>query len=192
VALVDRTLPNAAKWAPGTAESATALPVRPICTLQHPGVSAGIREPFGGTIGDVDRLIPEKSYAPMPSKQDQGTRSAIDSAAEWDGQAKRHLRSPTAATSLPAARRRHYLHPPSGGEARIDLDPGVAPKFNSKSEELGPMPDRRNQLRTKVDAWNETNRIGTPVEYRSDNGSVVRTLRARGLKFSAATPPSSG
>ena len=43
------------------------------------------------------------------------------------------------------------------------------------------MPDRPNQLRTKVDAWNETNRIGTPVEYRSDNGSVVRTLRARGL-----------
>ena len=54
------------------------------------------------------------------------------------------------------------------------------------------MLDRPNQLRTKVDGWNESNRIGTPVEHRSDNGSFVRTLRARGLKFSAATPPSSG
>jgi hypothetical protein len=27
-------------------ESATALPVRPICPLQHAGVSFGIREPF--------------------------------------------------------------------------------------------------------------------------------------------------
>ena len=53
------------------------------------------------------------------------------------------------------------------------------------------MLDRPNQLRTKVDGWNESNRIGTPVEHRSDNGSFVRTLRARELKFLAATPPSS-
>jgi len=37
------------------------------------------------------------------------------------------------------------------------------------------MPDRPNQLRTRVDAWNEANRIGTPVEYRRDNGSIMRT-----------------
>jgi hypothetical protein len=37
------------------------------------------------------------------------------------------------------------------------------------------MPDRPNQLRSKVDAWNEANRIGTPVEYRRDNGSIMRT-----------------
>jgi hypothetical protein len=53
------------------------------------------------------------------------------------------------------------------------------------------MPDRPKQLRTKVDAWNESNRFGTPVKYRRDNGSFVRSLRARVLKFSAATPPSS-
>jgi hypothetical protein len=57
----------------GTAgyESATALRLRPICTLQHAGVSGGIREPFGGTISDVDRLIPAMGYAPIASKQDQ-------------------------------------------------------------------------------------------------------------------------
>ena len=37
------------------------------------------------------------------------------------------------------------------------------------------IPDRPYQLRTKVDAWNEANRIGTPVEYRRHNCSMMRT-----------------
>jgi hypothetical protein len=54
------------------------------------------------------------------------------------------------------------------------------------------MPDRPNHSRTKVHAWNESNAIEAPVEYRRDNGLFARTLRARGLKFSAAMPLSSG
>jgi hypothetical protein len=57
---------------------ATALPLRPICTLRHAGVSGGIREPFGGRIGDVDRLILAMGCAPMASKQrSAGTRAPL-------------------------------------------------------------------------------------------------------------------
>src|SRR5690349_20947837 len=31
------------------------------------------------------------------------------------------------------------------------------------------------KLRAKVDAWNETNKIGTRVEYRKDDDSILRT-----------------
>ena len=54
------------------------------------------------------------------------------------------------------------------------------------------MADRPNQLRTKVDAWNEAKRIGTPLEYRRLTVRSCAERRARGPKFSAVTPPSSG
>ena len=36
--------------------------------------------------------------------------------------------------------------------------------------------DRRSKLRTKVDAWNEANKIGTPIDYRKDDDSILRTV----------------
>jgi hypothetical protein len=44
------------------------------------------------------------------------------------------------------------------------------------------IPDRPYQLRTKIDAWNETNRIGTPVEYGRNNCSMMRTATSTGAE----------
>jgi hypothetical protein len=66
VVLVDRGYPRQpSEHRDGRLRSNTALPVPPICTLQRAGVSGCIREPFGGRLGDVDRLIPEMGYSSM-------------------------------------------------------------------------------------------------------------------------------
>ena len=56
MALVHRKLPKRGQVSTGTSgyELDNSASVRPICTLQHAGVSGGIREPLVGTVGNID------------------------------------------------------------------------------------------------------------------------------------------